>query len=140
MPGPAPSPNARRRNDRDAWRTLPAMCALPAPAWPLKGRKPAGLVDLWRYLWSLPVAAIWHEQSAARLVARYALLTLAAEDVQRADTVKLAAEVRQIEDRLLISPSTRIRARVLVEPAAPAEGKPAEVSDLDERRRRRLAG
>lgn len=147
MPGPAPNPNARRRNHQGDWRTLPAECGRPAPRWPLTGRKPAGLVDLWRHLWALPVAEIWHEQNAARLVARYALLVLANErallpssdDGEAGDPVKLAAELRQIEDRLLLSPSTRIRARVLIG-AAPADtGKRAEVSDLDERRRRRLA-
>jgi hypothetical protein len=130
MPGPPPNPNARRTNDKDAWRTLPAACARPVPAWPIKGRKPAGLVELWRHLWSLPIAEIWHEQNAVRLVARYAQLVIALDDVL-AGTSKLGAtaaaglpgEIRQIEDRLLISPSTRIRARIVIaEPAPPATG------------------
>lgn len=41
MPGPAPSPNARRTNDKAAWRTLPAWCEAPAPAWPLRAASPA---------------------------------------------------------------------------------------------------
>lgn len=138
MPGPAPSPNARRRNDSAAWRTLPHRCDMPAPAWPVKGRKPAGLLDLWAHLWTLPVAAIWHEQDASRLVARYALLVIEGErsrDVN--DVLKLAAEVRQIEDRLLISPSTRLRARVLVD-EAPTVAPIVEVATSDDRRAARL--
>lgn len=142
MPGPAPSPNARRRNDRDAWRTLPPVCTRPTPAWPIKGKKPAGLVDLWRHLWSLPVAEIWHEQNAVRLVARYALMLLAFEaggpGISATVFATYPGELRQIEDRLLISPSTRIRARVLID-AEPAGSKPSEVVDIDARRRRRLA-
>ena len=143
MPGPAPNPQARRRNDANGWRTLEAECATPAPRWPLTGRKPAGLVELWRYLWRLPVAAIWHEQGAERLVARYALMTLVMEraltapDEAAPDASKVAAELRQIEDRLLISPSTRLRARVLV--ADPVDKpkratKSGKVANLDEYR------
>lgn len=137
MPGPPPSPNARRRNDRDAWRTLAQTCTLPAPDWPLT-RRPRGHADLWAHLWSLPVAAIWHEQGAARLVARYVLVELEAER-DPSDT-RLAAEARQIEDRLLISPSTRIRARILIESDAGATAElTAGVADLDAARRARLA-
>ena len=139
MPGPPPNPNARRRNDKDAWRIVPAVCERRAPAWPLTGRKPAGLVALWRHLWTLPVAELWHEQNAVRLVARYALVELQAER-DPAET-RLAAEARQIEDRLLISPSTRIRARVVVADGPEGEAKQtgAEVSELDAKRAARLA-
>lgn len=146
MPGPPPNPNARRTNDRDAWRTLPHMCARKPPAWPLKGRKPAGLVELWRHLWSLPIAELWHEQNAVRLVARYSQLVIALDGVldgssQMGATLAagLPAEIRQIEDRLLISPSTRIRARVVIaEPPAVAEsastGRAEGVAHLDDYR------
>ena len=151
MPGPPPNPNARRRNDRDAWRTVPTKCTRPVPKWPI-GRKPKGVDTLWRHLWALPVAEIWHEQNAVLVVARYATLTTALQaqlDYVRADdgadefdkpaTVdlsKLPAELRQIEDRLLISPLTRIRARVLVAadqaPATP--DKQGTVTHLDDYR------
>jgi hypothetical protein len=148
MPGPPPNPNARRTNDKDAWRTLPHKCDRRAPAWPL-GVRPKGQSALWRYLWSLPVAEIWHEQNAVRLVARYAVLTLAFEngyasimpddddsDARPVDLTKIPAELRQIEDRLLISPSTRIRARVVVaERPATVPGQRAEgVPHLDDYR------
>lgn len=109
------------------------MCERPAPAWPLTGRKRAGQADLWRHLWTLPVAELWHEQNAVRLVARYARLVLEAEAFS-ADT-KLAAEVRQIEDRLLISPSTRLRARVLIADRPAATGTTnGNVTNLDDYR------
>jgi hypothetical protein len=143
MPGPAPSPNARRRNNAGDWRTLPAACERPTPKWPLPGRKPAGAVELWRHLWSLPVAEICHEQNAVRIVARYARLTLTLDAGLNGDDVGgatllagLPAELRQIEDRLLLSPSARLRARLLVaEPDAPpkrARSGPGKVIRLDE--------
>lgn len=142
MPGPPPNPNARRTNDKDAWRTLPAECTRPVPKWPLPGRKPAGLVDLWRHLWSLPVAEIWHEQNAVRLIARYASLVNTLEramtggrtDLPATLIAGLPAEIRQIEDRLLISPLPRLKARVLVaEKPTPDAGKPeGNVTRIDE--------
>lgn len=145
MPGPAPNPDARRRNDRNAWRILPASCTRPAPKSPIPGRPAA---KLWAHLWSLPQAELWHEQNAVLVVARYARMTLsldAAYDVagegSPVDVSKIAAELRQIEDRLLISPSTLIRARcVIAEPEiAGAADKSAEVVTVDFARRHRKA-
>lgn len=144
MPGPAPNPNARRTNNKGDWRTLPAVCTRPAPKWPLTGRKPAGLVELWRHLWALPIAEVWHEQNAVRVVARYAQLVLALDrvlagtsDLSATLSAALPAELRQIEDRLLISPSARLGKRLLVaeRPVEPAkrEGNVTHVEfgDLD---------
>lgn len=148
MPGPAPNPDARRRNDKNAWRVLPASCETPAPAWPIDS-EPHGLPGLWAYLWALPQAELWHEQDAVRLIARYATLILLGEG-RAAGTVgddgelsvdsllKLSAEIRQVEDRLLISPSTLIRARCVIAEPAPAELL-SEVASLDDARRARAA-
>lgn len=148
MPGPPPNPQARRRNDRDAWRTLAPVCTRPVPRWPI-ATKPRGHAALWRHLWSLPIAEIWHEQNAVRLVARYATLVLTLENVFSPDDdtslpatvlAGLPAEIRQIEDRLLISPSTRIRARVVIAVETPADesadesGTSSGVARLDDYR------
>jgi hypothetical protein len=140
MPGPAPSPNARRTNNQGDWRKLPHRCELPAPDWPLPGRKPAGLVDLWRHLWALPQAVLWHEQGAVRVVARYARLVLNGEKGDA--TAAEQAVIIRLEDGLLLTPDRLLKARMLVEPA-PTDHAPkgdAEVRSLDDARRDRLNG
>lgn len=122
MPGPAPNPNAIRRNNRGDWRTLPARCDLEAPAWPLPGQTDAE-ADLWAHLWTLPQAVIWHEQRAERVVARYARLSALAsstyedpETGQQTPGGKAAdqAVVIRLEDGLLLTPDKLIKARMLI--------------------------
>jgi len=109
--GPPPKPAGQRR------RTNPtvAMTRLPAegrqgdpPAWPLAATA-AFDEDTWRDLWSTPQAAAWERlgAGAVRVVARYVVL-LAEADVGEP---KAAAEVRQIEDRLGLTPMAMLRLR-----------------------------
>ena len=111
MPGPPPKPAGQRR------RTNPtiAMTQLPSegrqgepPEWPLAATA-AFDEDTWRDLWSTPQAAAWERLGVGtvRLVARYVVL-LAEADVGEP---KAAAEVRQIEDRLGLSPLAMLRLR-----------------------------
>lgn len=104
MPGPAPSPHARRRNARPDWRSLPA-CGFDGvvPVWPLV-KRPEGAEDLWVELWRSPQALVWSEGGSAhvRLVARYAVILLICEGPDA--TAALLSECRQLEDRLGLSP------------------------------------
>lgn len=103
MPGPAPKPNARRRNARPDWVTLPAEGRSgKAPAWPLSGRAPAGWAELWR----LPQAVMWERDNAAVQVATYLMTRNSAHDaLERGEpNAALLSELRQIEDRLGLSP------------------------------------
>jgi hypothetical protein len=123
MPGPAPKPAAQRR------RTNPtiAMTRLPsegrkgeAPEWPM--RTHAGFDEnLWAELWSTPQAVAWERLGAGtiRVVARYVVL-LAEADVGEP---KAAMEVRQIEDRLGLSPLAMLRLRWEVAPDEVAEAR-----------------
>lgn len=123
MPGPAPKPAAQRR------RTNPtiAMTRLPsegrkgeAPEWPM--RTHAGFDEnLWDELWSTPQAVAWERLGAGtiRVVARYVVL-LAEADVGEP---KAAMEVRQIEDRLGLSPLAMLRLRWEVAPDEVAEAR-----------------
>lgn len=104
MPGPAPSPHARRRNARPDWRSLPASgFDGEIPEWPLVTR-PVGVDELWVELWRSPQAVVWAEGGAAhvRLVARYASVLLICEGPEA--TAALLSECRQLEDRLGLSP------------------------------------
>lgn len=111
MPGPAPKPDAqrRRRNATVAMTRLPSEGRKgEAPEWPL--RTHAGYDDnLWAELWSTPQAAAWERlgPGCIRVVARYVVL-LAEADVGEP---KAAMEVRQIEDRLGLTPLAMLRLR-----------------------------
>lgn len=102
-PGPAPNPHARRRNKRPDWVTLPAGGRSgPTPKWPLKGRTPAGWVDLWK----LPQAVMWERDNAVLQVATYLTVRNAAHSALAAGepNAALLSELRQMEDRLGLSP------------------------------------
>lgn len=103
MPGPAPKKNVRRRNARPDWVQLPAAGRKGrAPKWPLEGRAPAGWADLWK----LPQAVMWEKSNSAMQVANYLLIRMTAQKALFAGepNAALLAEMRQIEDRLGLSP------------------------------------
>lgn len=101
--GPAPNPNARRRNARPAFRRLPAAGRQgDPPAWPLGGRQSKLELTLWMQLWASPQATAWEELGWVRTVARYARITIAAERPKAIAAVM--SEARQLEDRLGLNP------------------------------------
>lgn len=104
MPGPLPNPNRRRRNAAPPVTMLPAGGRTgPPPDFPI-GKPTKPVADLWARLWATPQAVVWEQQGYAtiRVVARYVRKVLAAEAADAPSA--LQAEVRQLEDRLLISP------------------------------------
>ena len=115
MPGPAPKRNARRRNVRPDWRTLPADGFDGAvPDWPLDSDEPG----LWVSLWRTPQAVAWHDLGWTRVVARYAVLVLTSERGEA--NAALLAEIRQLEDRLGLSPMAMKRLQWEVGPRTEA--------------------
>src|SRR5690349_18463249 len=99
MPGPAPKKNARRRNARPDWRSLPPDGYVgPIPEWPFGHDEP----KLWSDLWRTPQADAWSEMGWTRVVARYVSL-LIEQEAGKANAA-LLAEIRQMEDRLGLSP------------------------------------
>lgn len=132
--GPPPNPNARRRNKRPEWRTLPAAGRDGnPPAFPLPGRGKA-LLELWASLWSSPQAVAWEQLGWTRIVARYAKLLLAAE--RKDAPIALLAEVRQLEDRLGLTPMSMRRLQWEIERKPEDGDQPAGVADLDAYRSR----
>lgn len=134
MPGPAPKdPAARRRRNVD--RAADPLTLLPAagregdpPPWPLAATSVEELA-LWAEVWSTPQAAAWETLGWSRVVARYVRLCLAAENP--ASSIGVAAEVRQLEDRLGLTPMAMLRLRwkvttdELAERRDPDAGPPA---------------
>jgi hypothetical protein len=116
-PPPKPADQRRRRN-----ATLP-MTQLPAggrkgaaPKWPLPPPleeadelpRAAREKEVWRRLWHTPQAAAWERLGWVDVVARYVRLLVIVERGRRAD---LLSEVRQLEDRLGLTPMAMMRLR-----------------------------
>ena len=109
MPGPAPSPNPRRRNVRPNTVQLPARGYEGAiPDWPLS--RPLKVEkEAWGWVWRLPQAAAWAQLNVTRTVARYVRALVVAES--RDTTAFQLSEVRQLEDRLGLTPMAMLRLR-----------------------------
>jgi hypothetical protein len=113
MPGPAPKPEEQRRNrsrpagGAERWLPVGGRSG-PAPVWPF-GSQTKAQAELWSELWATPHAVAWEELGWVRTVARYCRLVLEAE--KRDAKVTLLGEVRQMEDRLGLSPMAMLRLR-----------------------------
>jgi hypothetical protein len=119
MPGPAPDPNALRRDrpaDKDGWTSLPSEGRhKPAPAWPLAApSSPEDEFDqadreleVWKRVWKSAQAVAWEHNGSELEVALYVRHLVQAE---RGD-MKAAAEARQWSDRLGLNPTAMLRLR-----------------------------
>lgn len=111
MPGPAPKhPDQRRRRN-----AAPSMTRLPAegrtgdpPVWPL-GRQAVAEKRIWLEVWATPQAVAWERLGWTRTVARYVRLAAVAERPKA--PASICAEVRQLEDRLGLTPMSLLRLR-----------------------------
>jgi hypothetical protein len=135
--GPPPEPA-----DQRARKNRPPLAAvvLPAegrqgepPVWPLPSKPEVSDVAVWNQLWSTPQAAAWEREGVgvARVVARYVVLS-----GQAGRDPKLLAEVRQLEDRLGLSPLFMRRLGWEIAPDEIAEQR--QITDLPSRRARLL--
>lgn len=112
MPGPAPKPkDQRRRRNADPVSAV----QLPAegrqgkpPPWPLPGES-KDETAVWREVWKTPQAVAWERLGWNRVVARYVRRLVEAEQTKSGAAVN--AEVRQLEDRLGLSPMAMLRLR-----------------------------
>ena len=134
MPGPAPKKEARRRNARPDWRTLPAEGRRGrAPAWPI-GKPTRVETELWKKLWATPQAVAWADLGWTRIVGRYARLVLLCEGPDA--TAALLGEIRQLEDRLGLTPMSmrRLQWEIGEATSSTSSGRKATVTQLDEYR------
>lgn len=126
--GPAPDPNALRRDrDEGEWTVLPASGRPdPAPSWPLPTSSDREL-ELWTDLWSRPQAIVWERQMQVLEVALY-VRRLAEAEVP-GSSVSLSTLVRQMADSLgLTTPGIRSNKwRIERTNEQPAEGEAAAV-------------
>ena len=111
MPGPPPKhPTQRRRRNNK-----PDLLALPAegrkgraPKWPLPEQSDAE-AKVWSEMWHTPQAAAWDRLGWTRTVARYVRFLVLSEKSDA--SVAMLAEVRQLEDRLGLTPMSMLRLR-----------------------------
>jgi hypothetical protein len=126
MPGPAPDPNALRRDRKDdaSWLTLPSLPRTdPAPEWPLLTQS-ARESDLWVEYWRKPQARLWLQNGQQHEVAIF--VRRVAEAEQPEASVTLNALVQRLMDALLLTIPAMHKARVKIaadEVAARREAK-----------------
>lgn len=140
MPGPAPksADQIRRRNPPAANTVkLPAEGRVGEPPdWPYSSTVP----EVWPDLWSTPQSAQWERQGMTRLVARYVMVLCLVEDPETTSAA-LLGEVRQLEDRLGLSPMAMLRLRWEVVADEVAEKREAKAPATPKGRRRlKVAG
>lgn len=123
MPGPAPKPNAHRRQghaETFQWVQLPPEGRQgPPPPIPEWHDWSEAARDEWTRWWSTPWATQWHADDPA--LGR--LLYIFDQIITGHGNAALMAEARQIEDRLGFSPKSRLQLRWLI-----ATGDPARAS------------
>ena len=132
MPGPAPSANPRRTNPRPDLVLLPSSgYAGEVPDWPL-GRMSKAEAEAWPVLWRTPQATAWARMQLARTVARYVRALVKAERPSAA--AFLLSEVRQLEDRLGLTPMAMLRLRWEIAPDQLAEQRQGVPVTREDRR------
>lgn len=131
MPGRTPQKGSKRSRNgsRPDWVTLPADgYDGPVPVWPLQHEPSTVELELWNEVWRKPQAAAWANDGYERVVARYVAVTVLAEDPV-SPSAALLSEVRQLEDRLGLSPMAM--KRLQWEVGEPRAVELAEVTDID---------
>lgn len=163
MPGPAPKPASQRRRRNKpavAAKLSPAPRGRRAPTLPGADGLLAETRAWWRMVWKSPMAAHWIEADRPAVVRLAHLQDLVArellgwtdrakvgglrpddEDIVRVElagsmvSVALLAEMRQIEDRLGLTPMARKRLQWEMDDEAPAAAK-APADEVAARRAR----
>jgi hypothetical protein len=110
VPGPAPNPNARRRNARPGFLILPAEGYRgEIPPWPLAGRQTGSEKAAWEDLWRKPQGAAWAQLHLERSVALYVRTLVRAERAGAA--AFLVSTARQLGEGLGLSAMSMLRLR-----------------------------
>lgn len=132
--GPLPKPPGQQRRPgrglgASATTRLPAEGRSGAvPVWPL-GRATKAEQHLWIELWKTPQSVAWEQLGWERTVARYARQLVRAE--RRDAQVTVLSEVRQLEDRLGLSPLAMLRLRWEIAPDEVAEQREAPAGERE---------
>lgn len=129
--GPAPDPNALRRNkDGKEWTKLPAIGRLaPAPEWPdeVSEATPEELL-MWRRVWTMPQALVWEADRVNDLVAFYVRTYLEAMKPHAGAMARTFA--KQLADQLYLTPPALASGRYVVESTPEARAIDAALASV----------
>ncbi|HET7128920.1 MAG TPA: hypothetical protein VFJ93_07590 [Gaiellaceae bacterium] len=127
MPGPAPDPNALRRerkDDKSTWTTLPAEGRTgDVPPWPLGDHTKSELAQ-WEREWKRPQAVMWERDHQEEEVALY-VRTLRRVTSAEADAPMLSAFMR-MQNNLGLSQPGMMRLRWRIEAQKQEKATPHE--------------
>lgn len=122
--GPAPDPDALRRDRKDdaGWVKLPASGREgDPPEWPLADPS-ARELELWEYVWGKPEAIMWEANGGQEVEVAMYVRTLADAESHRATAASRTLVVRMM-DSLGISEPGRQRNRWMIVGEEPAKKK-----------------
>ena len=125
--GPKRHRNAQMRDDI-VLSSAPRTDPIPDPSFPLDGVRR----EVWDRMWTHPIAVLWIEADCAALTRMVVLQTTPSSFDDRG----LLAEMRQLEDRYLLNPYSRVQQRVKFAGAEAGEEGTASVSDISAWRER----
>lgn len=123
--GPAPDPNALRRDRADdaTWVTLPSERAGAAPEWPLTVPPSPAEVTHWGRVWRTPQATQWERNDLQVEVALYVRVLAQAETPGAA--VSLIKEARTMQENLGLSYVGLLKYRWKIADSAPPDTQAA---------------
>lgn len=135
MPGPPPRHAAqRRRQNRTSRQILPPEGPESVPALPGRSKMLASTRAWWEAVWRSPMAHAYIEADALALQRLAQMIDLAARGEANA---ALLTEIRQLEDRMGLSPMARRRLEWEIGPPADVKPlpspRPREVRAVDPR-------
>lgn len=126
--GPAPDPNALRRDrrsDQISWEVLPPEGrTTPAPAWPLTEQSDRE-VELWSSEWARPQALKWEQNGQEVEVAMYVRTLVAAEQPEATAAMRVLVLRQQEHLGLTIAGLARNKWRIGEVQAVPVPVKAA---------------
>lgn len=128
--GPAADPFSRKSlsGRNGSWVVLPAEGFQGAvPEWPLSTDPSGYELELWSSVWRSPQAVMWADGGMERVVARYVMVSAL---VEVEPTASMMGELRQMEDRLGLSPMALKKLQWIVEEPH-KRGELAEVTHIE---------
>lgn len=137
--GPSADPFSRKSlsGANGKWVTLPVEgYEGDIPEWPLGNDPSQAEVELWEKVWRTPQGAAWANNGFERVVARYVMVTVLSETEP---TAAMLSEVRQLEDRLGLSPMALRKLQWVVGELTKPTSQAPNIIDLRDRFKARTA-
>ncbi len=112
--GPVPNfDGLARQRDAKTFTRLPKECTRPTPDWPSEVPEPTvGELAMWKRMWALPQAHVWHADRTADTVALYVRQFM--EAAKPGASTSLRISVRQLASELLLLPASLHAARYVI--------------------------